>query len=73
MSAGEPVHPEWKHTHRESGSAGQHGLPVVSLHRLHDGRWGWKPGREAKASVCHQVAEDSVWSALWRHGYVFAA
>lgn len=73
MSAGEPVHAQWEHAHRESGTAGQHGLPVVSLHRLHDGWRGWKPGGKAKAPVRHQVAKDSVWSAIWRHGYVPAA
>lgn len=71
--AGEPLHSQREHADRDPGPAGQHGLPVVSLHCLHDGRRGRKPGGEAKAAVCHQMAKNCVWSAVWRHGYVSAA
>lgn len=61
---GEPVHAQREHANGESGTAGQHGLPVVSLHRLYDGRRGGKSGGKAEASVCDQVAEDGVRRAL---------
>ncbi len=54
------MHAEREHADRESGAAGQHGVPVVPLHRIHDGRRGGQPGGEAQASVRHQVAEDGV-------------
>lgn len=70
---GESVHAQREHADGEPGAAGQHGLSVVSLHRLHDGRRGWQSGGKAQASICDQVAEDGVRRALRRHGHVFAA
>lgn len=72
-SPGKSVHPQREHAHGEPGSTGQHGFPVVSLHCLHDGWWSRKPGGKAEATVCHKMAEDCVWSALWCHGHVSAA
>lgn len=71
--AGESVHSQWEHADRDPGPAGQHGLPVVSLHCLHDGRRGGKSGGEAEATVCYQVAKNCVRSTIWRHGDVSAA
>lgn len=73
VSAGESLHSQREHADRDPGPTGQHGLPVVSLHCLHDGRWGWKSGGEAKTAVCHQMAKNRVWSTVWCHGYVSVA
>lgn len=73
VPAGESLHSQREHADRDPGPTGQHGLPVVPLHCLHDGRWGRKSGGEAKTAVCHQMAKNRVWSTVWCHGYVSVA